>query len=165
VPAKSRRNKVCDAEDVETATKNNSRESVKSGAVVCDVGFVNGEMRGDGTLGTLFREDFRCRGLTNLLSSCKSVALSVPNIFHPQLSGIVFPYLRCIKRPGAFSRKAGAAARRRPSWNTRIEDILLDRCRLNGGGGKSVVGGNGEVVAVRHVCNGAFRRLLSTLPR
>lgn len=62
VPPSVRGREVCEAEEVERAGQNDGRQAVEAGSVPCDLGLVDGEMRGDGAVEALLCENFRGLG-------------------------------------------------------------------------------------------------------
>jgi hypothetical protein len=57
-------------------------------------------------------------------------------------------YLRWTMRPAGWNLKLGAAARRRPSWNT-LWEAMIRAAAANWFGGERVVGGGGDGDALR----------------
>ena len=57
MPSKERRHEVCSTENVETPAKDGAGDAGKGGAVPGYLRAVDGEMRGDGAVETLFFED------------------------------------------------------------------------------------------------------------
>lgn len=57
MPARVRRGEIRDTEEIERAAERNCGYAVEGGAVPGDLGFVDGEVGGDGAQGALFGED------------------------------------------------------------------------------------------------------------
>lgn len=57
MPSEQRRNEVAHGENVEAARKRDAGDSVKHGRIPCDLGSVDTEMRRDGPVEALLREN------------------------------------------------------------------------------------------------------------
>lgn len=151
VPPERGRRDVCDSKDVKTSAEDDGRETVETGGVPGDLGLVDGKVRGDRTLEALLGKDCLARLLAN--SVCQSNAMSASRVrtlgrWGEQLVMVSrATYRRWTMRPAGWTMKLGAAARRRPSWNTRWEAIIR-AATANWYRGERVVVGGGDVVAL-----------------
>lgn len=73
MPAEGGSSEVCEAEKIEGAAEGNAGDSIERRSVPCDLGSVDAEMWGDGTLDSLLDEDFVSFGGAEILGSCKSI--------------------------------------------------------------------------------------------
>lgn len=141
VPAHGGGHEVGEAEEVEAAAEHDAGDTVERGGDPGDLGAVDGQMRGDGAVTALLDEDLLGLILLNVVGGGHSATHSQYALLQqrPQpatrrhggaLMPSRAPYLRWTMRPaGWILEKLGTAARRRPSWKTRAEAIVINRGR------------------------------------
>lgn len=84
MPAQRGSSEVCNAEEVETAAENYAGDAVEAGGVPGDLWFVDGQMRGDGTLEALFCKDL----FTSALGVCKSDSVLASRVLGMRVDGV-----------------------------------------------------------------------------
>lgn len=126
VPSRVRCSEVCDAEEVEGARKRDAGDSVQRRGVPGDLGPVDGEVGRDGALEALLAQNLGGFLLGSSFGCCKAVhTLLEAMAGRGGGGGNARTYRRWMMRPAGWILKLGAAARRRPSWNTRWEAIVF----------------------------------------
>ena len=127
MPSSVRGNQVGDTEEVEGAGECNSRDAVERRGVPGDLRLVDSQVGGDGAVDALLREDLGCFGLRGVFGRCESTfsivsirgRMSIGGTSGARKLDAAITYLRWTMRPAGCTLRLGAAARRRPSWNTR----------------------------------------------
>ena len=72
MPAEGGSSEICEAEEVQGAAEGDAGDAIQGRGVPCDLGFVDGEMRGDGALDSLLDEDFVAFGGGKIVGSGES---------------------------------------------------------------------------------------------
>lgn len=73
VPSECRRSEVCETKEVEGPGEHDAADTVESTAIPSDLRAVDGQVRGDGALETLLREDVGGFARSSMLGRCCSV--------------------------------------------------------------------------------------------
>lgn len=91
MPPEGRRCEVCEAEEVETAAKNDGCETVEARSIPGNLGLVDSKMRGDGTAKALLRKDLfpdLRADLSGGLGGCESGIVSVARVLCLRVDGV-----------------------------------------------------------------------------